>query len=369
MSAPQPKSLHVIGGKGSGGAERFAVRLINALARRGQAVAAVTVAGGEVARALAPEVPQFHAPMAGGWDLWSRWRIRRVMAAQQPDIVQTYMGRATRLVHQPPHQKPVHLARLGGYYALKSYRHAHAWVGNTRGLRDYLIENGLPESRVHVVGNFVDTPRFLSEPARDELRAALGLAGCKILLGVGRLHPYKGWDNLLRAFARLPASIDTRPLHLVMVGDGPLRDPLQQLCRESGISDRVHWLGWQNDPARYYQIADVSVCASVYETLGNVILEAWANRTLVVSTRAQGPLELMRDGENGLLAPLDDPTGLAGVLQHALALPADRRAALIEAGATEIVQHYSETAIVDAYVDLYTRLRDQTGSGAGRDSR
>lgn len=368
MNDRLPRSLHVIGGKGSGGAERFAVRLINALARRGEAVAAVTVAGGEVARALAPAVPQFHAPMAGGWDLWSRWRIQRAIAAWQPDIVQTYMGRATRLVRLTPGRHPVHLARLGGFYRLRAYRHAHAWVGNTRGLGQYLVEQGLPESQVHVVGNFVDPPASLDEHERATLKASLGLTGSRVLVGVGRLHPYKGWADLLHAFARLPSEPGC-PLHLVMVGDGPLRNELEALCRELGLADRVHWLGWQNDPGRYYQLADVSVCASVYETLGNVILEAWANRTLVVSTRAQGPLELMRDAENGLLAPLGDPAGLAGVLQRALDLAPDARAAMIEAGAEDIRRHYTEAAIVDAYVDLYTRLRDQTGKGAGFESR
>lgn len=369
LNATHPRTLHVIGGTGSGGAERFAVRLINALARRGEAVAAVTVANGAVARALSADVRQFHAPMAGGWDLWSRWRIGRAIAAWQPDVVQTYMGRATRLVRLHRGQRPVHLARLGGFYKLRAYRHAHAWVGNTRGLGQYLVEQGLPESHVHVVGNFVDPPSSLDARELAALKASLGLAESRVLLGVGRLHPYKGWEDLLRAFARLPARTGNTPLHLIMVGDGPLREALLALCRELGLNDRVHWLGWQSDPGRYYQLADVSVCASTYETLGNVILEAWANRALVVSTRAQGPLELIRDSENGLLAPPGNPAGLAEVLQRALDLAPDARAAMIAAGAEEIRRHYTEAAIVAKYVDLYALLRDQAGNGPGLDSK
>ncbi len=369
LHTPHPKSLHVIGGKGSGGAERFAARLINALAQRGEPVAAITVADGAIAGMIDPGIRQYHAPMAGVWDLWSRWKIGRAIRDFRPDIVQTYMGRATRIVHLPRGRLPVHLARLGGFYNLKGYRHAHAWIGNTRGIRDYLVENGLPASRAFHLGNFADVPSAIPAAQRDALRAGLGLTGCRIVLGLGRLHPNKGWADLLHAFARLPDHLDDTPLHLLMVGDGPLRTELMQLGHALDIAARVHWAGWQADPAPYYQLADVFVCASVHEPLGNVILEAWANRTLVVSTRAQGPLELMRDGENGLLAPLADPEGLAGTLRRALALAGDTRARIVAAGAREIEARHSEAAIVSAYVDLYARLRDQTASGAGRSSR
>lgn len=366
-----PRSLHVIGGKHLGGAERFFIRLVNALARHGQPVAAVTVAGGEIARAIDPAVRHYHAPMLGVWDVYSRWKINRVIADFQPDVVQTYMGRATRIVHLPANRLPVHLARLGGFYNLKGYRHAHAWVGNTHGIHDYLTAHGLPADRVHCIGNFVDTPERLSAAALDALRHQLGLDGCRILLGLGRLHPNKGWSDLLHAFARLPAEADDgMPLHLLMVGDGPLRKELEALSGQLGIAARVRWIGWKNDPAPYYQLADVFVCASVHEPLGNVILEAWANRALIVATRAQGPLELMQDDVNGLLAPLADAAGLADVLRTALALDAGHKARLIEAGHAEVTRHYSEAAILSDYTALYAGLADQsTGSGAGRCSR
>jgi L-malate glycosyltransferase len=365
-----PRSLHVIGGKGLGGAERFFVRLVNALARRGEPVAAVTVAGGEIARAIDPAAPQYHAPMLGVWDLYSRWKINQAIRDFQPDVVQTYMGRATRIVRLPAGRIPVHLARLGGFYNLKGYRHAHAWVGNTRGIRDYLATHGLPPDRVHCIGNFVDMPPALQPDEIAALRHQLGLDGCRIVLGLGRLHPNKGWADLLHAFARLPETHEGTPLHLLMVGDGPLRQELEQLSQQLGIAARVHWAGWKHDPAPYYQLADIFVCASVHEPLGNVVLEAWANRVLIVSTRAQGPLELMQDGINGLLAPVSDPAGLAGCLHTALALDADQRARLIEAGHAEVERHYSEAAIVSAYTSLYADLRDQlTGNGDGRSSR
>jgi glycosyltransferase involved in cell wall biosynthesis len=296
--------------------------------------------------------------MFATWDRYSRWLINRAAKDFSASIVQTYMGRATRITRLPNRSTCIHLARLGGYYNLKGYRHAHAWVGNTLGVARYLADQGLPEDRCFYVGNFVDTPAPASADALDRLRAAYGIPiQARLLLGLGRFHPNKGWADLLDAFARLPAQIGERPLHLLMVGNGPLDAALRLQAGTLGIAPRITWAGWQKEPAPWYQLAEVFVCASRHEPLGNVILEAWANRTLAVSTRADGPLELMEDGIDGLLAPLENPQALAEVIQAALALPQAQRSAMIEAGTGKLQSRFSEDAIVNQYLDMYSRLK------------
>jgi glycosyltransferase involved in cell wall biosynthesis len=141
-----------------------------------------------------------------------------------------------------------------------------------------------------------------------------------------------------------------------MVGDGPLRAQLEAETVQLGLAGRVTWAGWQYDPAPWYQLADVFVCASRHEPLGNVILEAWANGVPVVSTAAQGPLELIEEGVDGLLAPLAAPERLAAVLRESLELDAAARLRLIEAGRAKLAANFSEEAIVKAYLDLYGKL-------------
>lgn len=94
-----------------------------------------------------------------------------------------------------------------------------------------------------MLGNFVDTPGAISSAVLESLRQQLGLTGCRIVLGLGRLHPNKGWSDLLRAFARLPAHHGEQALHLLMVGDGPLRETLVDEASQLGIASRVHWAG------------------------------------------------------------------------------------------------------------------------------
>lgn len=349
------RTLHIIGGRKLGGAERFFVRLVNALAARGEQVASLTVAGGEIDLALAPEVVRHHAPLAGVWDLYSRWRVRQF--AMRYDIVQTYMGRATRLTHLPQGKRPVHVARLGGYYNLKGYRHAHAWVGNTLGIRDFLLAHGLPAQRVFYLGNFVDPAPIVLPETLSELRAQWCIpADAMVILGLGRLHPNKGFSDLLDAFARLPETRDNRTLRLVLVGDGPLAKELRAKAMSLGLNSRVVWAGWQYDPTPWYQMADVFVCPSRHEPLGNVILEAWANRVPVVSAAAQGPMELLEPGVNGFMVPVADSKSLAEALDEALAINQARRQDIIAAGLRKVEGQFSEQTIVQAYLDLYRQV-------------
>lgn len=340
-----------------GGVERFSVRLINALHHRGAPVAAFTTKNGEVAHALAPGVLQYHAPMLSNWDIYSRWRIRQAIKEFSPDIVQTYMGRATRLVHIDKGKRPIHVARPGGYYGGQQTLHAHACVVTTQDVRNYFIKAGLPDNDVFVIGNFADPVKPILSGELMALRRACGFnAADRIILGLGRLHPNKGWSDLIQACSIIKRKFSQENIKLVMVGDGPLKNDLVRTARDEDLTQDIYWAGWQKNTDIWYQMADIFVCASHHEPFGNVILEAWANRALVVSTRAEGPSELVQDSVDGLLTPVADPAALAQTLQRALALDAATRQRMIEAGAAKLDAQFSEHAIVQQYLDFYAQL-------------
>lgn len=357
MSCTPLRSLHVIGGKGLGGVERFCIRLVCALHQRGAPVAAVVVKNGEIDRALPKDIPRFHAPMVNLLDLYSRFRIRQAISDFKPDVVQTYMNRAAALTSIPSGQRAALVARPGGYYKARHYLRYDGVVVTTQDIKRYFLTQGIRPQTCHVVPNFVDIPPKQDAAVLNAKRNALGLTSHDIvILGLGRLHPNKGWNDLLDAVAKLPGEYHGRRIWLLMVGDGPSHSELTAQARQLGIDGRVHWLGWQNDPTLYYQLADLFVCASIHEPFGNVILEAWSNRTLVVSTRSEGPQELIQDSVNGLLAPLSNPSGLASVLQNALSLDMHHKAEIIEAGWEKLLEEFSEDSIVSAYLALYAEL-------------
>lgn len=352
-------SAHIIGGGTLGGAELFYIRLVNALRARGQSVLAVTIPGGQIATRLHSEVAQVHVPMRGIWDLPSRWQIGAILREHQPDIVQTYMGRATRLTCLEPGRRPIHVARLGGYYALKGYRHAHAWVGNTKGICDYLTQNGLPATRIAHIGNFVDIPPVSLPWQIMDRRQQLEIPeDGLIVVAVGRLHPVKGFEDLLTALSTLDATGDGRPVFLIVVGDGPLKTVLHNHANQLGVDRRIRWVGWQLDPHPYYELADLFVCPSRHETLGNVILEAWAHDRAVLSTQTVGALELIVNGEDGWLVPPQQPKALADGMRLLLGNE-PLRARLAHQGRQKVANHHSQQHIVNAYLDLYQRLLER----------
>ena len=354
-------SLHIIGSKQFGGADHFYVRLVRALNECGHIAVAVNRPGSPISKALDGIVEQIHVPMRNVWDIFSGLKIRRLVRDSEVPIVQTYMGRATRLTHIPRHSEAIHIARLGNYYKIKGYyEHAHAWVGNTRGVCDYLVRHGLPARRVYLIGNFVEIRPPAPAKTLVRLRQSLNIPKEAIIIfSLGRFINIKGMDDLLLAFAQVPCKVRGRPLYLVIAGDGPLRESLHAQADTLRLSSRLRWVGWQNDPSPYYDLADVFVCPSRHETLGNVILEAWAHRLPVIATQTSGALELIKDGDNGLLVPCNDPRSLTNCLDALLEGGFPVWQSIAAKGMQIVAANHSQEAVVRAYLAMYEELQSK----------
>jgi len=352
-------SLHIVGSRQLGGAEQFFMRLISALNEKNHTATAMIRPKSPLRYALDSTIQQAHVPMRNGWDIFSRRAILQFIRRERPRIVQTYMGRATRLTRLPRKSGSIHVARLGGYYKIKGYyEHAHAWVGNTKGLCNYLITNGIPKDRVYCIGNFVEVEQPTPSKELDRAREELDIPGhALVLFSMGRFNHQKGFEDLLEAFVRLPAEINGRPLLLMIAGDGPLHDKLHGLARDLGIRQKIRWLGWQDRPGIYLDLADLFICSSRHETLGNVILEAWAHGLPVISTKAPGPLELIKNGQNGLLAGLRDPVDLASATRELLEGGADLWKQLAKKGMETLKSKHSREVVVGKYLQMYDELK------------
>lgn len=347
----------MVGSKTLGGAERWFIRFVRALCAVGEPPAVAIRRGGALEGldfgGAAVQALGFRTL----WDPWSRVEVRRLIATLRPAIVQTYMGRATRLTHLPLGGGVVHIARLGGYYRLGPYRHAHAWIGNTRGLCDYLVQNGLPAERVFHIYNFADPPPPVAPETVSALRTAISLpAGAWVLLTPGRFVPVKGHRYLIEALARLPPEIGGRPLRLVLLGEGPLGAALRRQADQAGVGERIVWAGWHHDPSPFYELADLVVFPSLpQETLGNVVLEAWAQGRSLVTTLFRGAQEITHPGDDAWCVPCADGVALAEGIRRVLLDPSLARA-LVEAGRIRVRGQFSRGPILRQYLDLYNRL-------------
>jgi len=258
------------------------------------------------------------------------------------------MSRATRLC---PRGDFVHVARLGGYYDLKHYRHCDHLIGNTRAIVDYSIAKGWPHERIDYLPNFVPDAGVRAPPSNETggWRPEAPLA-----LALGRLHPNKGFDLLLEALAI------AREVHLWIAGDGPLRVKLERLAGQLGVGERVRFLGWRDDVAALLARADLLVCPSLHEPLGNVVIEAWSAGLPVVATASDGPAGLIEDGESGILVPLPgDPGGGPQALARAirqLCEDVKLRAMLGKGGRKAYEAEFTEEAVVARYREFFDRV-------------
>jgi glycosyltransferase involved in cell wall biosynthesis len=331
--------LQAMAGARHGGAETFFVRLAGALERAGQEQRVmIRRDAARAAELRAAGVAVAEAAFGGRLDFATGLAFRREVASWRPDLVLSWMSRATQFC---PRGDFVHLARLGGYYDLKYYRHCDHLIGNTPGIVDYAVSRGWPGERVHYLPNFVPDPGPRVRAPREE-------GGVKAL-ALGRLHPNKAFDVLLDALALAP------DIDLWIAGDGDHLGALQTQAGRLGLDRRVRFLGWQDDVWPLLDTADFLVCPSRLEPLGNVVIEAWTAGVPVVATMSDGPAALISAEGNGLLVPVDDAPALAAAMTR-LAGDAALRARLAETGRKSYEAEFTEAAVVTAYRDLFARV-------------
>lgn len=205
----------------------------------------------------------------------------------------------------------------------------------------------VPESRIKVIYNALPPEHHVPQLAPSEARAQLGLPDGPLLLTAARLLPWKGVDHLLTALRALPE------LTLVVAGDGPEMQALQQQANALGVARRVRFLGQvgRDRMPLYMRAADYLVLYSGYEGLSHTLLESLRVGTPVIASDKGGNPEVVQDGVNGLLVPYVDVTALTDILRTAFtpgrqaALAANSAVGLDRFDFTRMVETTSETLL------------------------
>lgn len=226
-------------------------------------------------------------------------------------------------------------------------------------IRKELIENQYPLEKLVYIANSVDTDRFKPPEKHENL-------GSNDFLFVGRLDEQKGLDYLIKAMDIIKSKESN--VRLFIVGDGQLRNHLEELCKKLELENHIVFVGFTHDVLRYYQSAKIFVLPSLSEGLPLSLLEAMSCGLPVVATIVGGNAEIVDPnlktkevvsdyhiGENGVLVNPEDIEGLAKAI---LKLLKDEELAkrLGKRARKTVEENYSQEKIINEYMDLYCSL-------------
>ena len=226
------------------------------------------------------------------------------------------------------------------------YRRVNAVVANSRDTLSDLQGRGVDNPNATVIPNPVLPANYGSLMQEDVDHPWLADTSLEVILSAGRLHQQKDYPTLLRAFARVAQQ---RPsARLLILGQGPEEKALKQLRSELQLDEVVSFHGFASNPWPFYRQAQVFALSSQWEGFGNVIVEALAAGTTVVTTDCPGGLRtITRDGEFGYLTRCQDPDHLAKNLRRALESPHDPRAL------QERAHDFSTATIANRYLAMF----------------
>lgn len=335
------KLMQIMAGAPNGGAEGFFERHTIAMHEAGlEQIAIIRENAARAHRLRNGGVTVHEARFGGLLDVFTKSAIAGLADRFKPDIALAWMNRAAA---KTPGGDYVLCARLGGYYDLKYYKRCDYLIGNTPGIQQYLIDQGWPREKAWYLPNFVDENQGAPIP-RETFDTPDGVP---LLFALGRLHRVKGFDVLFDALTAIPDAV------LWLAGEGPERADLEAYATEAGVKDRVRFLGWRQDIPDLMASADIMICPSRHEPLGNVILDAWSQGAPVISTATAGPKDMIDHGKDGLLVPIEDPDALADAVGQLIAEPALAKSIGI-AGQASLRRQFSRESVVRQYLDFFS---------------
>ena len=281
---------------------------------------------------------------------------RRLIARLRPDVFQvgltslwagqypllaasTVRGVATVAVEHLPLATAATAARRRLKRVVSRRLAAHVAVGE-RAARAVESLAGLAAGSVRVIPNGVPDPQVEARP-----RVSAG----PVIGTLARLDPIKGLDVLLHALAGLPG------VAAAIVGRGPSESALRALAADLGVDDRVHFIGWSDEPRAWLAGFDVFVLPSRLEGMPLSVIEAMLAGRPVVATDVGSVSEVVVDGETGILVPPDDAAALRDALQRLLADDGGRQA-MGELGLSHARHKFTAGAMARAYEALYREI-------------
>jgi len=255
-------------------------------------------------------------------------------------MVTTLHGTDITLVGSHPFYKPA---------VTFSINNSDVVTSVSQSLKDDTLRLFNTKKDIHVVPNFIDLEKY-NHDVTDCQRAMMAEEDERIITHVSNLRPVKRIADVIEVFERVQMEL---PAKLIIIGEGPDRKSAEDLCKEKGIKDRVHFLGKSDEVHKILCFTDLFLLPSEKESFGLAALEAMATGVPVVSTNAGGLPEVNVDGYSGFLNNIGD---VAGMTHNALEILTDPEVlAKFKRQAKETASKFETKNILPLYEAVYEK--------------
>lgn len=360
-----------------GGLEKYVVHLANHLPRdKFQPILVCLRQSGAAASGLRDDsLPIFELHRREGNDVTLPFKLARILSSESIDLVlsnnwstllETSLAKriaGTRaLIHaqhgmeygdRPSSAWKRALKRVGLRYAIRASDRIVAV--SAAGLEWCRTTWDVPDDKLTLIPNGVETSTS-DQAARDRrhMRRELGLAESDFVIGsVASLRAVKNFPCLIESLASILDSLPSA--RLIIAGDGPERETLEELIVKLGLEDEARLLGERSDVPALLHAMDVFALASHSEGMSLAILEAMGAGLPVVATSVGGNPEIIADGSTGLLVPPDDSDSLANAVLELYRDPR-RRERMSAKARTKVETSFSMSLMVQRYEELFTAM-------------
>jgi glycosyltransferase involved in cell wall biosynthesis len=339
MRVKKKKIAFIILSLSFGGAERVLIHLINHLNKEKYSICLV----------LFEDILDYKEDLHFSGEIVylnkkSRWdffkliiKLRKTLRTFQPDTVfsflhytnivtvmaSLFLKKEFKLIlcersYPPKYLPKVRLGYLKKWLMRFTYRKADKILTVSKSIARVLEEDfNIKSEKIKTIYNPVILEEIKDKCQKEIKHPFFEDERAQIVISVGRLVEAKRFDRLLRTFSLVKEKRDR--VYLIILGEGGLRKELENLSLELRVDKRTDFVGFQSNPYAWMHKADIFVLSSDFEGFPNVILEAMACGTPVISTDCpSGPNEIIVNGQNGVLVPTEDEKALAGAVLRLL---------------------------------------------------
>jgi N-acetyl-alpha-D-glucosaminyl L-malate synthase BshA len=260
-------------------------------------------------------------------------------------IVTTLHGTDITLVGKDPTFEPV---------VSYSINHSDAVTAVSESLKRDTLNNFHIQKDIYVIPNFIDFSRFTKQK-KEHFKKAIAPLNEKILVHTSNFRKVKRVEDVVKVFALIADKI---PSKLLLIGDGPERTNIELLCRETGVCDRITFLGKQEQIEEILSVCDLFLLTSETESFGLAALEAMACEVPVISTNTGGIPEVNIEGITGFLSEVGDIESMANNALYILS--DDSVLKTFRSNALKQAQSFHIDKILPMYEEVYRNLMKQS---------